>query len=308
MKILLTGATGFIGVNFVLQLHSKYDIIALVRKSSNINKIKNYCKIYYYDGDIDSIEDVFKKEKIDGVVHLAALYKPVYNSNDYHNMFMANISLGAQILECSRKYFINFFVNTATFSQFANSTSYNPKTLYDAMKQAFFDILKFYAKENPDIIFTNLMLFNPYGIHETTLKIFSLWAKSVKDNESIKMIGSGKQKIDVTYVSDVVEAYDMLIKMCLEKKAESGVIYSSENKRYKIRELVDIFEQATNSKLQIEWEKKLSNSEIIQEPISYRTSNEIIQLPNWTPKISLANGMKIVFENIVLGKNVNGKE
>ncbi|HFU4820744.1 TPA: NAD-dependent epimerase/dehydratase family protein [Campylobacter lari] len=138
MKILLTGATGFIGVNFVLQLYKKYEIIALVRRTSNVEKIKDYCKIYHYDGGISSIEDVFKKEKIDGVVHLAALYKPVYNSDDYHNMFMANISLGAQILECSRKYFINFFVNTATFSQFANSISYNPKTLYDAMKQAFF--------------------------------------------------------------------------------------------------------------------------------------------------------------------------
>ena len=31
MKILLTGATGFVGTNFVLQLHHKYNIIGLVR-------------------------------------------------------------------------------------------------------------------------------------------------------------------------------------------------------------------------------------------------------------------------------------
>ncbi|EAH4472470.1 NAD(P)-dependent oxidoreductase, partial [Campylobacter coli] len=36
MKILLTGATGFIGTNFILQLYNKYEIIALVRKSSNV--------------------------------------------------------------------------------------------------------------------------------------------------------------------------------------------------------------------------------------------------------------------------------
>ncbi|EHF7938931.1 NAD-dependent epimerase/dehydratase family protein, partial [Campylobacter coli] len=53
MKILLTGATGFIGTNFILQLYNKYEIIALVRKSSNVNKIKDYCKIYYYDGNFN---------------------------------------------------------------------------------------------------------------------------------------------------------------------------------------------------------------------------------------------------------------
>ncbi|EAL5456088.1 NAD(P)-dependent oxidoreductase, partial [Campylobacter coli] len=42
MKILLTGATGFIGINFVLRLYKKYEIIALVRKTSNIEKIKGY--------------------------------------------------------------------------------------------------------------------------------------------------------------------------------------------------------------------------------------------------------------------------
>ncbi|ENY9045078.1 NAD-dependent epimerase/dehydratase family protein, partial [Campylobacter jejuni] len=43
MTILLTGATGFVGTNFILQLHKKYNIIALVRKTSDIEKIKNYC-------------------------------------------------------------------------------------------------------------------------------------------------------------------------------------------------------------------------------------------------------------------------
>lgn len=40
LKILLTGATGFIGTNFILKLHKKYEITALVRKNSNITRIK----------------------------------------------------------------------------------------------------------------------------------------------------------------------------------------------------------------------------------------------------------------------------
>ncbi|ENI6368522.1 NAD-dependent epimerase/dehydratase family protein [Campylobacter jejuni] len=303
MKILLTGATGFIGTNFVLQLHKKYKIIALVRKTSNVEKIKDYCKIYYYDGTINSIENIFKKEKIDGVVHLAAVYKPIYNSIEFQEMFVANLSLGIHILESCKMYPLKFFVNTITFSQFANSTSYNPKTLYDAMKQAFFDVLTFYSKEKSNTIFTSLMLFNPYGIYETTLKIFSLWSKSIKNKKKMQM-GDGKQKIDVTYISDVVKAYDILIELCINKQVVNGRIYSAENKRYTIRELASIFEKNTNTKLQIEWNANLTNAEIIQEPISYKTSKIIFKLPKWKPEISLVNGMKMVFENIVYG-NIN---
>lgn len=38
MTILLTGASGFVGINFILQLYKKYEIIALVRKTSNVKK------------------------------------------------------------------------------------------------------------------------------------------------------------------------------------------------------------------------------------------------------------------------------
>ncbi|WP_300704116.1 NAD-dependent epimerase/dehydratase family protein [uncultured Campylobacter sp.] len=54
MKILLTGATGFVGTNFVLNLHKKYEIIALVRQSSDVSKIDKFCKIYRYDESIES--------------------------------------------------------------------------------------------------------------------------------------------------------------------------------------------------------------------------------------------------------------
>lgn len=299
LKILLTGATGFVGTNFILQLYKKYEIIALVRKTSNVEKIKDYCKIYHYDGGIDSIENVFKKEKIDGVVHLAAVYKPNYDKDDFQNMFSGNLSLGIHILECSRKFYLKFFINTTTFSQFANSTSYNPKTLYDAMKQAFFDIFKFYSKEKSNTKFVSLMLFNPYGIHETTLKIFSLWTKSIKNKQKIEMNCDGWQKIDVTYISDIVTAYDILINLCLKNKVKNGKIYSAENKRYSIRELANIFEKITNTKLQIEWKPNLSNVEIIQEPISYKTSKIVFKLPKWKPKISLEEGMHQIFQYII---------
>ena len=298
MKILLTGATGFVGTNFVLTLHKKYEIIALVRNTSDVSKIEKFCKIYRYDESIESIEKVFKDEKIDGVVHLATAYKPQYEIFDLEYMLNANICFGTQILECIKLYKISFFINTATFSQFANSNFYNPKTLYDAMKQAFMDIMSFYVKECKDSIFTSLMLFNPFGRYENPPRILTLWAKNIKEKSSIKM-GDGYQKVDFSHIDNIVKAYDILIKLCINKKVKQNAIYSTESSRYSVRELAQIFENVSGKKLDIRWGALSTNIEIIQEPISYKTSKNILKLPNYKAKISLEEGIKMLIKDSV---------
>lgn len=296
MKILLTGATGFVGTNFVLNLHKKYEIIALVRQNSNISKIKNYCKFYTYDGSIESILQVFQRESPNGVVHLATAYKPQYEIVDLEYMLNANICFGTQILECIKLYKTSFFINTATFSQFANSNFYNPKTLYDAMKQAFMDIMSFYAKECKDSIFTSLMLFNPFGRYENPPRILTLWAKNIKEKSSIKM-GDGYQKVDFSYIDNVIEAYDILIKLCIDKKVKQNAIYSTESSRYSVRELAQIFENVSGKKLDIKWGALTTKAETINEPISYKKSKNILKLPNYKPKISLEEGIKMLIND-----------
>ncbi|HEB8053482.1 TPA: NAD(P)-dependent oxidoreductase, partial [Campylobacter coli] len=101
MKILLTGATGFIGTNFILQLYNKYEIIALVRKSSNVNKIKDYCKIYYYDGNFNKIFHNLKNENIYGIVHLATKWLHDYKYTDIDSLVDSNIFFGLHLLELS---------------------------------------------------------------------------------------------------------------------------------------------------------------------------------------------------------------
>lgn len=300
MKILLTGATGFVGTNFVLQLHHKYNIIALVRQSSDTSKIEKFCKIYRYDESIESIQKVFENEKIDGVVHLATAYKPNYQILDLEHMLNANVCFGAQILECIKFYKTSFFINTVTFFQFANSTSYNPKTLYDALKQGFMDIMYFYAKECKDSIFTNLMLFNPFGKYENPPRIITLWVKSLEEKNIMKM-GNGYQKVDFSHIDNIIEAYDILIKLCINKKVKNNAIYSTESTRYSIRELAQIFENVSGKKLDIKWGALPTHNEIIQEPISYKTSKNILKLPNYKPKISLEEGIRMLINNLSSG-------
>lgn len=290
-KILLTGATGFVGTNFVLQLHDQYAITALVRENSDISKIESHCEIYRYK-DLDSILQLFQKEHFDGVVHLATLYLANHTPQDIKSLVDSNVYFGSALLEACKLNPPRFFINTSTFSEYSNAISYNPLTFYDATKQAFYDICKYYAQILPTTI-AHLLLYATYGNNDTRPKIFNLWQKIAKSGESLAM-SAGEQRLDISHIFDVVSGYAVLIQLCLENRVSKNRIYTLENKRYTLRELAALFEKYTNSTLRIEWGAKPYRQNEIMEPISAKDSNLLEILPNWNPKISLEQGLKIL--------------
>ncbi|EOA4575083.1 NAD-dependent epimerase/dehydratase family protein [Campylobacter jejuni] len=285
MKILLTGATGFIGTNFVLQLYEKYKIIALVRKTSNVEKIKDYCKIYYYDGTINSIENVFKKEQIDGVVHLASMVPSTSNPiNDISKLIEANIIFGSFLVQLTKQYNISFFINTATFGSYCNNLSYRPATLYASIKKAFEDIMYYYALISKSI-FTNLLLFNVYGPNDEKY-LFSFLQNISKTNEELLM-GDGTQIVDYSHVYDVVDGFDCLIEL-IQKDPEfcKNKIFSLKGKERKsLKEVVMLYEEVLGRKLNIKWGARAPRELEIMQPWEGGEN-----LPNWEQKISLKEG------------------
>ena len=291
-KILLTGATGFIGTNFILQLHKKYEIIALVRQSSDISKIEQFCQIYRYDNEIESLIGLFKQERFDGVMHLATLYLNNHSFKDLKQLIESNIAFGANILESMResKQEIGFFINTLTSFEYVNTSIYNPNSFYAATKRAFYDMTKYYANAMPTL-FTHLLLYDTYGANDTRAKIFTLWKNAAKNGQILEM-SKGEQLIDISYVDDVVSGFDMLIQMCLEHRAINNQIYTLENQRYTLQELAHLFETYTESKLNIKWGAKPYRENEIFTPIRAQDSSELLKLPNWNPKVSLKEGFK----------------
>ena len=62
-NLFITGGSGFIGKHFIDRFHFDYHIKAIARDSSVI--YKNKCKVFYYDRDINKLNDFFIKENID---------------------------------------------------------------------------------------------------------------------------------------------------------------------------------------------------------------------------------------------------
>ena len=83
------------------------------------------------------------------------------------------------------------------------------------------------------------------------------------------------------------------------KKVKQNAIYSTESSRYSVRELAQIFENASGKKLDIKWGALTTKAETINEPISYKKSKNILKLPNYKPKISLEEGIKMLIKDSV---------
>lgn len=292
MKLLITGATGFVGTNFILKLYRKHAITAFVRKDSDMSKIKDFCTPSCHDESSDDLVDFVKREEFDGVVHLATYYQPSHSSEDFFKMLNSNVVFGSSLLEALSFCPPSFFINTITFSQFANASSYNPAGLYDATKQAFCDIMRFYASKMPTI-FCNLLLYNTYGANDNRPKIFNLWNK-IANTQNIIEMSKGEQKIDISHIDDVIHGFETLIDLCKNKQVPTLSTFTLENQRHTLRELAQIFEHATSTKLPIAWGAKPYRYNEIMEPIS--SSNSTFQkLPHWEPKISLLEGIKQVY-------------
>ena len=300
LKILLTGATGFVGTNFVLNLHKKYEIIALVRQSSDVSKIDKFCKIYRYDESIESIQRVFENEKIDGVVHLASLVQSTNEPiTDLKKLLNANVLFGGYIIEEMLKQETLFFINAATFGSYCNCINYRPFTLYAAIKKAFEDIIYYYSLISKKI-FTNLLLYNIYGPHDTKY-LFSYLNKISKTNEELKM-SDGSQIVDYSHILDVINAFDILIKLIQEKPnfCKDKIFSLKGKERKSLKEVVELYERILGKKLNIKWGAREKRELEINLPWEGGES-----LPGWEQKISLEKGFGMLVKEFKMDNDKN---
>lgn len=289
MKILVTGATGFIGQNLVkLLLNKGYEIHCIIRNNSNVLNIDARAIIFKYDEKIDILLNYFETQNFDGVVHLASLFLSSHSKDDIGNLISSNIKFGTELLEACKQFNIKWFINTGTFWQHYHTSEYNPVNLYAATKEAFEVIAKYYT-ETSDLIFTTIKLNDTFGKDDTRNKIFNLWDKISKSNEVLEM-SKGEQIIDISYIEDVISAYEILINyLNSDKKNEfknKSYVVSCDEKM-SLRDLSKLFEEATNTKLNIIWGGRDYREREVMIPFK---SGKI--LPDWKSKYTLNEAIR----------------
>jgi nucleoside-diphosphate-sugar epimerase len=292
-NILITGATGFIGKHLVRRFSQdkRYRVIILVRENSNLNIIKDYkdkISIYEYKSDYQSVENVFKNNKICYVFHLATLSCYEHKSEDISDMVDSNIKLGTFILESMKKYQCQYFINTSTYWQNYQNNNYQPICLYAATKEAFEKIIDYYCLDK-EFKAISLKLYDVYGYDDHRKKLLNtLLTTSTTDSIDLT---EGEQKLYMVFIDDVIDAYINAMSIIKISKKQHSVYGVYGKDKYSLKEIIKILQELSNKKFNINFGKIAYHKFQIMDPFNVK------KLPKWNAKISLKNGLKIILDS-----------
>ncbi len=295
MNILLTGVTGFIGKNLSNKLISDgHKVCAIVRKTTNIQRINKHINIYIFGDDSHKkLHEFIVNNKVDGVVHLATNFLPDHTYEEIQNMVEANITFPVKVLDIVVKTDIKWFVNTGTVWQNYNgSDEYLPTNLYSATKQAFDDMLSYYDQIS-DCKFTTLKICDTFGKSDKRKKIMNLLKDLQTTDASELEMSPGEQLIDILYINDVISGYIKLIEHIdkTEKSLIKNEYLLSSGELIKLRDLVLEYEKIANVKLPIKWGSRLYRDREIMKPwVAGHT------VPCWEKQYDLNESIKFFLE------------
>lgn len=245
MKILVTGATGFIGSHLVDALVEKgYQVRCLVRETRNVMRLKNISAELIY-GDINELESLEKAlDGIDVVYHLAGVLGQIGIPDKVY--WQVHVQGTKNILEASQKHNIKKFIYCSTAGVTGpaahlpqdESLPYNPSNIYEVTKAEAEKSVLQYHRENglPVIVIRPEFVYGPGDMH--TLGIF----KTVRKRMFI-LIDGGKAFLHPTYIDDLTHGF----LLCLDSRQANGEVYLIAGERYiTLNEFATLIAKALN--------------------------------------------------------------
>lgn len=248
-KILITGATGFVGRNLVRQFseNREYELICLVRDLEKAQKFLPTNAII--TNDIPSISTI----DVEYVVHLASYLSSRDDIQTVRSILNANVLYGTEVLNALRECRNLKFINFGSFAEYRNGPE-KPDCayIYTAAKRAFRPILDYYAKlGNWDYI--HLIPYTIYGGENTQKKLIDYVKESINANKPVDM-SPGYQVSDFIHIDDVIDCVKYLIDHPERWEGKKGEdYYLGTGRGFSIRELAAIIENKEGKKCNINW-------------------------------------------------------
>lgn len=265
MKILVTGGAGFIGSNLTKKLIDRGDEVVIIDNFNDYydpqlkeDRIKKFLKGYkfkLYRGDIRDeklLEKVFKKEKIDKVVHLAAMAGVRY-ALEHPNLYYDVNVLGTQnMLNMAVKYGIKNFIYASSSSVYGNNKKLpfsesdsvdTPISPYAASKKAN-ELQAHVYSHIYKLPTTGLRFFTVYGPWGRPDMALFLFTKAILKGETIKVFNRGKMSRNFTYVDDIVSG----IMTVLDKNLPYDVVNIGGDKEEKLTRFIEVIEENIGKK------------------------------------------------------------
>ena len=301
-KILITGATGFIGSHLTeLCVEKGYDVVAFDRYNSNYNlgwleKSKYKDDINFVFGDIRDYDSVLKTMKgCEIVFHLAALIGIPYSYLSPQAYLKTNVEGTYNILESSKHLDIEQIIITST-SEVYGTAKYTPiDEKHPISAQSPYSASKISADQLAISYYNSFQLpikiirpFNVYGPRQSSRAVIpSIIIQALNNKKEIKL-GNVEPSRDFTYVTDTCNAFLDILKI---KNFFGNTLNVGSNNEYTINDIAKKILEKLNSKTNIKKDPQRTRSSKSEVVRLVCDNSKILKTTQWKPMIKIEKGL-----------------
>lgn len=297
MKILITGATGFVGKTLIPYLFEKgiTDICLLVRNEKKANHLFGNLPLKYINTQTNDWRKDIIEFNPDTVLHLATYFNTSGDPENAKKIIESNITFTTLLLEAISHTNCHHFINIGTFSEFLyGDGKYYPNNLYSASKTAVRSIIQFYQTQS-DWNWINIIFYSPYGRKNDQKKVIDYMVDALDAQKPIKF-SKGEQILDFIHVDDIADFfYTLFSKLKLFTELYTQ-LHLGTGKGYSLRELGFMIEKVSGKKMNADWGGYPYRPLDIMHAVAPISKN--IELLNWKTSINLEEGLRIFLDDI----------
>jgi len=331
MKILVTGAAGFIGFHLAESLvNSGHEVVGidninnyydvnlkfsrleqagirrhLIKENGKLALSENHDNYRFSKMDITDLpklEQLYKKENFEYVVHLAAQAGVRYSIENPHAYVQSNLVGFVNLLECCRHYKTAHFLYASSSSVYGANSKVpfsekdrvdNPISLYAATKKSN-ELMAHTYSHLYKLTTTGMRFFTVYGPWGRPDMAPMLFADAIIKGKPIKVFNNGDMSRDFTYIDDIVNGIEILIKT-KPKTNEDNIFYNVLNiGNGKPQNLLD-FIKAIESSLKMEALKEYLPMQPGDVPRTWADTTNLQEL-GYKSSIEIKEGVSMFIE------------
>lgn len=246
MKVLVTGAAGFIGSALSIRLLERGDEVVGIDnlndyydvnlKLARLEKIKSHERFKFIKleiADKSAVEELFRRERFQRVMHLAAQAGVRYSITHPHAYMDSNIVGFMNILEGCRHNEVEHLAYASSSSVYGANTHMpfsihdnvdHPVSLYAASKKANELMAHTYSHlyKLPTTGLRFFTVYGPWGRPDMSLFMFT---RNILEGKPIDVFNYGNHRRDFTYIDDIVDG----VVRVLDKPARANADWASES-------------------------------------------------------------------------------
>jgi len=294
MKVLLFGASGYIAGYVGDQLMSEgKEVIRVLRRDGGYDpaKTRNDCE---YFSSASDVRELVLQSRPDVVINMTNFFTRTSLYSDTDSLAQVNAVLTTEICKGVVETG-GFLINVGSAFQANLDRRDSAQDFYSLYKGLSTSILRWFTA-TWGLKACNLLLYDTYGRNDPRGKIVQMLKDANKNSTSLDL-SEGYQILELVYVTDVANAISLLVNSCNEifDNHNDGFLkdfWCYPDEPATLRGLVDQFEAAANSKLDIKWgSREYRPGERFEIEKGMR-----VRVPGWTPKVKLDEGLGICLQ------------